>query len=192
MSSVSVYPVSLHIHQTFLPSFKWTCYMTRYLESESFSRVKSAAHCSAHNTHHLITVPLWTQTAWNNSLFTAAIPIVLQGTQEEPCIKLCCSFSGSSKDLDLNSESFFLLSATIFKAAGVFFGHTLAVNESSTWVEGWKRPQPEVGRYVSKHVWICEKTHAAISTPRNQKHQAELRPNLSSIRDRKLLEYSCA
>lgn len=76
-SFTSVCTGSLHIHVAFLPSFKLKT--PDIWRLSHFSCVNSTAHrsshsiCRAHNIHHLMTVPLGTQTAWNNSLFTAVI-----------------------------------------------------------------------------------------------------------------------
>lgn len=45
-------------------------------------------------------------------------------------------FQRSGLEFSIILSLFFLSSTIVFKAAGFFFGHTLTVNESSTWVDG--------------------------------------------------------
>lgn len=62
------------------------------------------------------------------------------------------------------------------KPWGFFFWRTLTVNESSAWVDGWKRPQPATGasRIVSRHVWIWEETHADAALNHNRQAATSL------------------
>lgn len=163
-SFVSVCTGSLHIHVTFLPSFKLK---TPDIWSLShFSCVNSTAHrsshsiCRAHNIHHLMTVPLGTQTAWNNSLFTA---VIARECVQKSLLLLRRLFQRSGFEfwisLSFFSSFFFNFSHFFLKLQGFFFW---------PWMRAQRGQMDERGTSANT---CCEKTHAAVSASANQNDQ---------------------